>query len=176
MYAKRVSRRNRAPFKPADPTYARWVELRRQVDNDEATEELLDEWDKINAEWSRRTVLAHPRPTCCETAQKYPSVTFDVELGGKGQPKGMWIAHMHSGLTQEFAQVFSDDKWGRSWYMQIPEAKACPYCGTTLPKMVFVPNKPDVCRSSDHDYCDNCGERLRNCKCLPPSAAFEPER
>lgn len=166
-------------FQPTDPIYARWMELRAKAQRaEDGDKEPCKEWHEVDAEWSRKTLFAHPRPTCCENAQRYPSVTFEVRLpDDDGEtPEGRWVAHMHSGLIHEFPIAWSPKDRGISWYENRPEAKACPYCGTPLPKMVYRPDMPDVCRTSDHNYCNTCSERLHNCKCLPPSAAFEPER
>ena len=57
----------------------------------------------------------------------------------------------------------------------MPNPEYCPFCSYPLPKMVRKePPPPHICRVTDGGYyCDTCKQRLNECICDPPGAAFE---
>ena len=122
------------------------------------------------------------RPTCCEAAQKYPIITFDIDSGldtkfcvpddyDSDKVDGDWRVHP----SQELSSRFMDGT--QRYYLDRPPARFCPYCGEPLPKMVRkrVPPPPPVCRIiGDSGHCETCKERLHACICDPPEVWFEP--
>jgi hypothetical protein len=160
-------------------SFERIQELRGQrnlsTEEEQELEHLVDEriWESI-----RKTI----RPTCCEAAQKYPVITFEVDSGldtkfyvpdnyDSNTANGDWRVHSSS----ELLKWFSD---GTVRYcLDRPPARFCPYCGEPLPKMVRskIPPPPPVRRViGDSGYCATCKERLQSCICDPPEVAFEP--
>lgn len=160
-------------------SFERIQELRGKRDlsteEEQELEQLIDErtWESI-----KKTV----RPTCCEAAQKYPVITFEVDSGldtkfyvpesyDSDAAEGDWRVHASSELLKWFM-----DGTPR-YYIDRPPARFCPYCGEPLPKMVRskVAPPPPVRRViGDSDYCATCKERLQACICDPPEVAFEP--
>jgi hypothetical protein len=157
-------------------SFERIQELRGQ--RDLSTEEE-QELEQLVAERIWESVRKTVRPTCCEAAQKYPVITFDIDTGFLTNPKdydsdkvdGDWRVHSSS----ELLKWFMDGT--QRYYINRPPARFCPYCGEPLPKMVRKkePPPPPVRRIiGDSGYCETCKERLQACICDPPEVAFEP--
>lgn len=136
------------------------------------------EWGELDrlrsiAESERADAIV--RPMCCDAARRYPSIVFTVNYydADSNTDDGKWSIAKNDYLTRH-EQTKGDVI---QYINNTPAPKFCPYCATPLPKMVRRNPMPEgVCRVTDGGYyCDTCKERLMGCKCLPLSAAFEPE-
>jgi hypothetical protein len=130
------------------------------------------EFDTLRGQRRFEQLALIPRPTCCEAIQKYPVITFEVSDGPDSSlADGRWGFR----LPPEFWDHFGTG--GLIKYIQdMPEPEYCPFCSSTLPKMIRKdPPPPHLCRITDGGfYCDTCLERLDGCICDPPTSAFEP--
>jgi hypothetical protein len=127
-------------------------------DQQERCYQIDYELDSLNQQIAVERMNAIPRPSCCKMAQEYPAIFFDPPN---------WVASIDN--------FFSRDKRSE-WHNNKPHPEFCCYCGTKLPEM--VKNKDIVAAGDDgdHDYCSTCKDRLRNCQCLPPGAAYEEKK
>lgn len=133
-----------------------------------------DEFADLSSSRHAEVMRMVPVPTCCEAAQKYPTISFSVEYGdGEDSHKteGRWYVATLQELSQ--SRAVEDPDYYRNG---LPEPKFCPYCGTALPTMKRKnPMPKTVCRVTDGGYyCSTCKERLNCCLCDPLSSAFEP--
>ncbi len=123
-------------------------------------------------QWLREAEIreAIPKPTCCQAAHEYPSIYFrgrsNSIFDGSEVPASWYVS--------------IDEFWARSkaldelWWKKRPTPKFCSYCGTELPLMKKDPKvlcRPEI---DDGNHCKLCSERLSNCMCLPPQAAYRP--
>jgi hypothetical protein len=118
--------------------------------------ELEYEEDALIQDIRFEIAQAYPTPSCCKKIQDYPVIFFEPPH---------WSANVPS--------FFSKHKKA-AWWDKMPHPKYCCFCGKKLPEM--VKNKDLEVASNDDDYCGTCGERNRNCLCLPPSAAYEEKQ
>jgi hypothetical protein len=125
--------------------------------------------------------LSLPIPQCCEESRKYPVICFHEEIYGDFFNVGSagWEISPLQKLQDIIMDINTKDfAERRRWIQNRPKPKFCPYCGKKLPKMVKKDPQPErICKVTDGgNYCDTCNERLRNCYCLPPEAAWEEEK
>lgn len=149
----------------------------KKLEEKEQGEGLSDaEWHERDALISaRRDVLLQQicRPRCCEAAQKYPIITWQIRTDdGEEVEQGRWYINASGELFSRFSG--RDPDW---W--NVPAPTCCPFCGTKLPNMV---RKKDVdissvCRIVDGGYyCDTCHDRLDSCLCDLRESIYEPEK
>lgn len=152
-------------------TFERLMILRARNEPDLTDEEDL-ELDQLYQQRRRERALAIPRLLCCESAKRYPAVSFYLsDPEGTGSPKPVWRAH----LDQTFSSALGEGD--PRYYRAIPEANFCPYCGTPTPPVRL---RRDLSARTpianiNLSRCGNCGERPRGCVCDPPEAAYEPD-
>lgn len=135
-----------------------------------------NELDRLRDILNSDNMEAIQRPRCCEAVVKYPPIHFYVDCyDDSNLSDGKWYTATNGKLTDHER---SKSKDVIVYIKNRPEPKFCPYCATPLPKMVRKNPAPEgICTVSDGGYyCDTCSERLNGCRCLPMSAAFEPER
>jgi hypothetical protein len=114
-----------------------------------------------------------PIPKCCEEQRARPTIMAMIDFGDDDdtsllEPK-WFVARLKTFDTVRYHEDRN----------AIPsnEPRFCPYCGTQLPRLVRKKKPPKkLCRVVDGGfYCDNCKERLNECSCYPPEAAWEVE-
>lgn len=107
-------------------------------------------------------------PNCCQAARDYPTavVQVDVYEGDSQTNEAEWVTSVFDDLQEPFSP---------SRYTPGPSPEFCTYCGEKLRELQRKSREPKkVCRVTDGGYyCDTCGKRLIECKCLPPSSAWE---
>jgi hypothetical protein len=162
---------------------ARWNELRvkekkeGELSSDEEHEFAM--FSEIRRGEVARTL---PVPPCCEAARRDPAIVFYVSVysGDSSAAEGRWELRTHEKLTLMMedatrARMALEGRRVDHIHVLPPEPKFCPYCGASLPKMRRKDPVPEtVCRVEDGGYyCSTCKERLHECLCDPPEAAFE---
>lgn len=139
----------------------------------ELTVEQNTELEELLAQRRRGQFAAVVHPNCCAAIQKYPLLTFRVKYpeSDSATASGKWAVRVDEGFWYDY---YTEDL--SKYIGEMPEPEYCPFCGTHVPKMVRKdPPPPHVCRVTDGGYyCDTCKQRLNECICDPPSAAFEP--
>lgn len=149
----------------------------REVGDAKMTNAEWQELDRLRSITESERADAVVRPTCCESAVKYPPIQFSVDcydVEDSNKDNGKWTITMNEYLMRHESTKSRDVV---NYFENKPAPKFCPYCATPLPKMVRKNPMPEgICRVTDGGYyCDTCKERLHACRCLPLSAAFEPE-
>jgi hypothetical protein len=138
----------------------------------ELTVEQNTELEELLSKRRRDQFSAVVRPNCCHAIQKYPVLSFVVNYHESDSitASGKW----HIGTSDSFWYDFYTEDLTK-YIEDMPEPEYCPFCGTHVPNMVRKnPPPPHVCRVTDGGYyCDTCKQRLNECICDPPSAAFE---
>lgn len=111
---------------------------------------------------------------CCQEQIDYPTIICKADCADEtGEVSVRWLTSMHD------VEIFyiKQRERGETGWNNIPEPKFCTYCGEPVPKLVKKKNPPSHCVYTDGGYyCNNCGERLQCCSCLPPEAAWECEK
>jgi hypothetical protein len=124
----------------------------------------------LNDAWEKTRYEAIPKLTCCPESSTYHAIYFSVDPYME-PTKGRWQS------TE--SKYLAEKRWlaGGEEFPDRPEVKFCPFCASPVPKMRMKPEPPaEIMRCTDGGYyCDTCSERLMECRCLPPEAAFEPE-
>jgi hypothetical protein len=106
-------------------------------------------------------IVSQPRPQCCEPMRARPPVVWS---------EGTWRLRLSAGYYEEAHTLGVEEVY------ETAPATFCPYCGASLPKVRLreTPRDDRVAVVADGGYyCDTCEERLMNCDCLPPEAAYE---
>lgn len=107
-------------------------------------------------------------PTCCTEVRQERAVVIVVD-----DPETLpWVTHWTLLLASGHDRYPDED---REWFRRpIPAPRCCPYCMTALPAIEPRPGITVPVWHGDSDYCATCGERNRECRCLPPWATFQP--
>jgi hypothetical protein len=104
-------------------------------------------------------------PQCCKESKEHRIVFMVL-------PDSFWEGDTTTPPTWN-ASGFRESKYEKKFFAQDNiEVKFCPFCGKPLAQIVPVPNLDNTkyMKVSDGgDYCDNCNERTRSCKCKPPT-------
>jgi hypothetical protein len=157
---------------------ARLGALRKQMNEgiDLSVDEEI-EYDHLVHTRDLERLTMVPRPTCCAAARWHPAVWFLVSVyhGDSHANDGHWETLVYNKAARELRTLELQGARDAEIAKEQPAAKFCPYCGAPLPTMrrkAIIP--ATVMRVTDGGYyCDTCKERMSNCFCDPPEAAFE---
>lgn len=129
--------------------------------------------DQLRSARAVEIAASIPYPTCCAGAKTHAAVRLRARcvdyITGLETP-AQWFVEVD---VKRFFELGGNNI--EQWHAGRPATLYCPYCGTRLPKMVrneAMQTRPEMCE----DYCGLCEERLDNCMCLPPEAAYKPEQ
>lgn len=103
-----------------------------------------------------------PVPNCCDAMKKHRSIYLMMPDG-----------YFEGDLSKP--PVWMTGGFDEGGMRKSAPANFCPFCGEPVPEIEWVDRKQKVCKVTDGGYyCDTCGKRLMECRCLPPHCNWRP--
>ncbi len=154
------------------------LQILRSKGEDGLNEEEFEEYTNLSKIWDQERIDNLPLPHCCDAIQKYPAIyLYQDDHGMIEKGKVFWRASLNEHYTRIVTlRKHTTPAELMAWYRETPEAKFCPFCGTSLPKMKLKKPFPKQTCVLDKtgNYCKTCKESLRACDCHLPESAYEP--
>lgn len=143
-------------------------------EEENAEDEMMVERDRLAFERSR-----YITPGCCEPMRRTRAIVVMVDDAGKNP---YWYLCLASNSGRGFSDMglFADERaWFDAQYKAgtrepfVPAPSCCMFCCKELPAIVKKAKPPRPLHKDDDGHCATCEERVCNCACWPPWAAYE---
>ena len=180
-------------WKPDLESYQKYQKL-ISLDEDDVSEKEYELWSKASDWWYEEQINSFPVPQCCDAIQNYPVVYIDCLRADDLENS------LHDYEEYEIINVFwniqsnykprynldsynyftkkSKQKFIGEYQTSQPKIQYCPFCSTSLPKLILKPEEERNYPIADwkiEGQCLTCNNENYNCYCYPELSAWKIE-